>query len=66
MFVVSLLSRYMEHPTEMHFQAAKRVLRYIKWTLGLGILYKKRGNDHLVAYTDSDYAKRAHPTLFLC
>ncbi|GJS93535.1 retrovirus-related pol polyprotein from transposon TNT 1-94 [Tanacetum coccineum] len=59
MFVVSMLSRYMEHPTEMHFQAAKRVLRYIKGTMGLGILYKKGGkkDGNLVAYTDSDYAR---------
>lgn len=42
MFVVSLLSRYMERPTEVHMLAAKRVLRYIKGTLGFGILYKKK------------------------
>jgi len=28
MFVVSLISRYMENPTELHLQATKRVLRY--------------------------------------
>ena len=56
MFVVSLLSRYLAHPTELHMQAAKRVLRYIKGTLSYGILYKQSGNKRLLAYTDSDYA----------
>ena len=41
MFVVSLISRFMESPTEMHLAAAKRVLRYLKGTISLGILYKK-------------------------
>ena len=56
MFMVSLISRYMENPTELHLQAAKRVLRYLKGTTGFGIFYKKGGDDELVAYTDSDYA----------
>ena len=56
MFVVSLISRYMENPTELHLLAAKRVLRYLKGTTEFGIFYKKRGDDELVAYTDSDYA----------
>ncbi|RVW19213.1 Retrovirus-related Pol polyprotein from transposon TNT 1-94 [Vitis vinifera] len=56
MFVVSLISRYMENPTELHLQAAKRVLRYLKGTTEFGIFYKKRGDDELAAYTDSDYA----------
>ena len=30
MFVVSLISRYMENPTEFHLQGAKRMLRYLK------------------------------------
>jgi hypothetical protein len=55
-FVVSLISRYMEHPTEMHLQAAKRVLRYVKGTSSLGVFYKKEGNHELLGYTDSDYA----------
>lgn len=56
MFVVSLLSRYMENPTKLHLQAAKRVLRYLQGTTDFGIFYKKGGDDELVAYSDSDYA----------
>ena len=56
MFVVSIISRYMENPTELHLQTAKRVLRYLQGTFGFGIFYRKRGDDELVAYTDSDYA----------
>ena len=56
MFVVSLISRYMENPTKLHLQAAKRVLRYLKGTTEFGIFYKKRGDDELAAYTDNDYA----------
>jgi len=56
MFVVSIIIRYMENPTELHLQVAKRVLRYLKGTIDFGIFYKKGGDDELVAYTDSDYA----------
>ena len=55
MFVVSLISRYMERPTETHLQTAKRVLRYVKGTVSFGLFYKKGGNEELVGYTDSDY-----------
>ncbi|RVW64797.1 Retrovirus-related Pol polyprotein from transposon TNT 1-94 [Vitis vinifera] len=56
MFVVSLISRYMENPTELHLQAAKRVLRYLQGTTEFGIFYRKGGDDELVTYTDSDHA----------
>jgi hypothetical protein len=56
MFAASLLSRYMEHPTKLHLQAARKILRYLKGTVDYGVFYKKGGNEELVAYTDSDYA----------
>jgi hypothetical protein len=56
MFSVSLINRYMERPTDSHFQAAKRILRYIKGMTGFGIFYKKGGSEELVGYSDSDYA----------
>ena len=56
MFIVSLISRYMSKPTEMHMQAAKRALRYLKGSVNYGIFYKKGGAEELLAFTDSDYA----------
>lgn len=56
MFIVSLISRFMVAPTKLHFQAAKRALRYLKGTVDYGILYKRGGTEELLAFTDSDYA----------
>jgi hypothetical protein len=55
-FSVCLIARYMERPTEMHLAAAKRILRYLKGTMNLGILYKRDLNRSLQGWTDSDYA----------
>eukprot|EP00253_Pinus_taeda_P033673 PITA_33673 len=54
MFVVSLISRFMERLKEAHWQAAKRILRYVKGTKRLGILYTTSECSNLVGYTDSD------------
>ena len=45
MFVVSLINRFMDCPTELHLQLAKRILRYLKGTIDLGVFYKKEGNE---------------------
>ncbi|KAL8123001.1 hypothetical protein AgCh_011103 [Apium graveolens] len=55
-FVVSLIARFMAKPTEMHYQVAKRVLKYLKGTTNFGILYKRGEVGALVGFTDSDYA----------
>lgn len=55
-YFVSLVSRFMERPTENHYMAAKRILRYLRGTADMGILYKREGQNHLEAYCDSDYA----------
>jgi hypothetical protein len=55
-FVTCLISRYMAKPMEIHLQAAKRALRYLKGTVNYGIHYKKGGDGELLAFTDSDYA----------
>ena len=58
MYVVCLLSKYMANPTDLHMQAANRVLRYLKGTVELCVFYKK-GEEvgELLAYTDNDYAR---------
>jgi len=58
MFVVGLISRYMEKPTNLHIQAIKRILRYVKGSVNLGIYYKREAasDERLMAYSDNDYA----------
>ncbi|XP_048227206.1 secreted RxLR effector protein 161-like [Ricinus communis] len=46
----------MANPTELHLMVAKRILRYLKGTIGFGVFYKHRGYKSPVGYTDSDYA----------
>lgn len=55
-YVVSLISRFMSSPTEMHLAAAKRVLRYLQGTLDYGIWYEKGRKGSLEIFTDSDFA----------
>jgi len=57
MFVVSFISRFMARLTELHLQAAKRVLRYLKGIVDYGIFYKKNGNKQLVTFIDNDYVR---------
>jgi hypothetical protein len=57
MYSICLISRYMERSTEIHLQAAKRILRYLKGTAELGIAYKRGGEEELVGFSDSDYAR---------
>ncbi|KAL0313970.1 UNVERIFIED_CONTAM: putative mitochondrial protein [Sesamum angustifolium] len=46
---------FLENPTQLHLQLAKRVLKHLQGTTDYGIFYKKGGSDKLTAYTDSDY-----------
>jgi hypothetical protein len=41
MFVVSVASRYMEIPRTSHWKAAKKILRYVRGTINLGLHYSK-------------------------
>ncbi|XP_057508569.1 secreted RxLR effector protein 161-like [Actinidia eriantha] len=56
MHAVSLISRYMENPTEVHLLAVKRILRYLHGMITLGILYKGGKKSGFLGFTDSDYA----------
>eukprot|EP00253_Pinus_taeda_P023959 PITA_23959 len=57
MYVVSLVSRFMEIPKETHWQVAKRILRYVNGTKQYGILYTATNDFRLVGYTGSDWAE---------
>ncbi|KAD5317201.1 hypothetical protein E3N88_17147 [Mikania micrantha] len=54
-YAVNVLSQFVADPRANHMQAAVRVLRYLKLTLGQGILLSKNGAMDLVAYSDADW-----------
>ncbi|XP_049371095.1 secreted RxLR effector protein 161-like [Solanum verrucosum] len=55
MFAASLLSRFMQEPSQVQFGAAKRVLHYLQGTMDYGIMYKFGGNLNLIGYSDSGW-----------
>ncbi|XP_074351602.1 secreted RxLR effector protein 161-like [Apium graveolens] len=57
-YAVGIVSRYMEGPTEIHYNAVKRICRYVKGTINYGLRYAKgRGNYILSGFSDSDLAR---------
>lgn len=50
-----MLGRFNANPSNEHWQAAKHVLRYLKYTQNLEITYNKTGED-LKAFVDADWA----------
>ncbi|KAA3477745.1 reverse transcriptase [Gossypium australe] len=55
MFAISPLSRFMHYCNMNHFQATKRVLRYIKGTLSFGVMFTKVNSMKLLDFADSDW-----------
>jgi len=56
LYVVSVLSIFMNCAKESHFKAAKRVLRYVKETLNYGMKFNQLQDFKLQGYFDSDWA----------
>lgn len=52
---VSYLSQFNNCFGEVHWKAAKRVLRYLKGTINLSLVFSKGGMD-ITAYADADWA----------
>ncbi|KAF2324207.1 hypothetical protein GH714_010042 [Hevea brasiliensis] len=50
------LAQYMHRPTEEHWQAVKRVLRYLQGTAEYGLLLRPSSVYEISAYSDSDWA----------
>lgn len=55
-FSVSMVSRYMEKPTKLHWNAVKRIMKYLKGTVDYGLHFKKQKTLSLCGYSDADFA----------
>nr|GEX73569.1 retrovirus-related Pol polyprotein from transposon TNT 1-94 [Tanacetum cinerariifolium] len=56
MFSVCLCARFQKAPKTSHLEAVKRIFRYIKGTMHLGLWYPKGTDIETVVYADSDRA----------
>nr|GFB70681.1 uncharacterized mitochondrial protein AtMg00810-like [Tanacetum cinerariifolium] len=56
MFATCMCARYQTNPNEHHVSAVKRIFRYLKGTINLGLWYPKDSGFDLTAYSDVDHA----------
>jgi len=55
-FAVCMCARFQANPKESHFNAAKRILKYLKGTTNVGLWYPNEATLNLKGYSDSDFA----------
>ena len=56
-YSVGIVSRYMERPTNLHLQAMKQILRYVRGTIEVGLMYEKEeAMEVLTGFSDSNLA----------
>lgn len=55
-YSVHILAQFMQAPRTDHWQAALRVVRYLKGTLGQGLLLRADDNFQKTGWSDSDWA----------
>jgi hypothetical protein len=49
------LAKFMQNPGKVHWEAAKRVLRYVQQTKKLGLQFRREESLELVGFCDSDW-----------
>ncbi|GKD41682.1 retrovirus-related pol polyprotein from transposon TNT 1-94, partial [Tanacetum coccineum] len=55
-YTVCLCARYQAKPTEKHLNAVKRIFRYLKGTINMGLWYSKDTGMSMTAYADANHA----------
>ena len=55
-YAVSSVARFCAKPTKEHWTAVKRILRYLKGTSNLGLLYREDTSAEITGYSDADWA----------
>jgi histone deacetylase 1/2 len=55
-FVVNKVCQYLSQPTDAHWEAVKRILRYVKGTLQVGLQIRRSPSSIISIFTDADWA----------
>ncbi|GKC49434.1 hypothetical protein Tco_1072179 [Tanacetum coccineum] len=53
-FVTFICARYQARPTEKHLKEVKRIFRYLRQSINMGLWYSKDSGFKLIAYSDAD------------
>ncbi|KAI3515646.1 hypothetical protein L1887_14547 [Cichorium endivia] len=56
-YAVNQVSQFLHAPTVHHYQAVKRILRYVKGTISFGLTYSRPHKASVVGYSDADWAR---------
>ena len=56
-YAVGTVSQYLANPKRFHWNAVKRIFKYIKGTLDYGIFFVNKVNLNLNGFSDADYAR---------
>ena len=55
-FPMSVVSQFLQSPCDSHWDAAVCILRYVKGTLGQGVLYENKYHTQIISYNDANWA----------
>ncbi|GJW86444.1 retrovirus-related pol polyprotein from transposon TNT 1-94 [Tanacetum coccineum] len=55
-FATFVCARYHARPTENHLKEVKRIFRYLRKTINIGLWYSKDYGFELISYSDADHA----------
>ncbi|GKF06411.1 hypothetical protein Tco_0037079 [Tanacetum coccineum] len=53
---VCYCARYQARPTQKHLKEVKRIFKYLKGTINMGLWYPKDSGFELTAFSDADHA----------
>lgn len=49
-YAINVASKFVENPSKIHWNAVKRLIKYIKRTLNFGLVYKSKDNFFNIAF----------------
>ncbi|CAM8910558.1 unnamed protein product [Rhodiola kirilowii] len=55
-FAVNKVCQYLSNPTDVHWEAVKRILRYVKGNIDTGLNFRQSSRTRLSIFTDADWA----------
>ncbi|XP_019053481.1 PREDICTED: uncharacterized protein LOC109114767 [Nelumbo nucifera] len=56
-FAVNKVCQFLHAPTEEHWGAVKRILRYLKGTINTGLFFSAHMSDNLTAYSNTNWTR---------